>query len=125
MRDDVRLAIIHATRAQIPPRDVVYANGRSGLRRQLTRRLRTGRPLRKRRRRATERRTRYETPRELALLASPGEPDGSGVVSVAGRLSGTTSRSVKIAAAVDSSPWTSTAARRAPNNAPRTSEEAT
>ena len=39
--------------------------GRAGLRRQLTRKLRTGRPLRKRRRRATERRTRFVTPGRL------------------------------------------------------------
>jgi IS30 family transposase len=36
--------------------------GRAGLSRQLTRRLRTGRPLRKRRRRTTERRSRFVTP---------------------------------------------------------------
>jgi IS30 family transposase len=39
--------------------------GRSGLRRQLTRRLRTGRPLRKRRRRTTQRRTRFVAPGQL------------------------------------------------------------
>lgn len=43
----------------------LYLGGRGGLRRQLTRRLRTGRPLRKRRRRATERRTRFVTPGQL------------------------------------------------------------
>jgi transposase, IS30 family len=43
----------------------LYLGGRGGLRRQLTRRLRTGRPLRKRRRRATERRTRFVTPGRL------------------------------------------------------------
>ena len=43
----------------------LYLGGRGGLRRQLTRQLRTGRPLRKRRRRATERRTRFVTPGRL------------------------------------------------------------
>src|SRR6185312_13964235 len=43
----------------------LYLGGRGGLRRQLTRRLRTGRPLRKRRRRTTERRTRFVTPGRL------------------------------------------------------------
>jgi transposase, IS30 family len=43
----------------------LYLGGRGGLRRQLTRRLRTGRPLRKRRRRAAERRTRFVTPGRL------------------------------------------------------------
>lgn len=43
----------------------LYLGGRGGLRRELTRRLRTGRPLRKRRRRATERRTRFVTPGQL------------------------------------------------------------
>jgi IS30 family transposase len=43
----------------------LYLGGRGGLRRQLTRRLRTGRPLRKRRRRATERQTRFVTPGRL------------------------------------------------------------
>jgi IS30 family transposase len=43
----------------------VYLGGRGGLRRQLTKRLRTGRPLRQRRRRATERRTRFLTPGRL------------------------------------------------------------
>jgi IS30 family transposase len=43
----------------------IYLGGRGGLRRQLTRRLRTGRPLRKRRRRATERQTRFVTPGRL------------------------------------------------------------
>jgi IS30 family transposase len=43
----------------------LYLGGRGGLRRQLTRRLRTGRPLRKRRRRTTERRTRFITPGRL------------------------------------------------------------
>ncbi|BCJ64841.1 IS30 family transposase [Polymorphospora rubra] len=43
----------------------LYLGGRGGLRRQLTRRLRTGRPLRKRRRRTTERRTRFSTPGRL------------------------------------------------------------
>lgn len=43
----------------------LYLGGRGGLRRQLTRRLRTGRPLRKRRRRVTERRTRFVTPGQL------------------------------------------------------------
>jgi IS30 family transposase len=43
----------------------LYLGGRGGLRRQLTRRLRTGRPLRKRRRRGTERRTRFVTPGQL------------------------------------------------------------
>jgi IS30 family transposase len=40
----------------------IYLGGRGGLRRQLTRRLRTGRPLRKWRRRATERQTRFVNP---------------------------------------------------------------
>jgi IS30 family transposase len=43
----------------------IYLGGRGGLRRVLTRRLRTGRPLRKRRRRATERQTRFVTPGRL------------------------------------------------------------
>jgi IS30 family transposase len=43
----------------------LYLGGRGGLRRQLTRRLRTGRPLRRRRRRATQRRTRFVTPGRL------------------------------------------------------------
>jgi IS30 family transposase len=43
----------------------LYLGGRGGLRRQLTRRLRTGRPLRKRRRRATQRRTRFVSPGRL------------------------------------------------------------
>jgi IS30 family transposase len=43
----------------------LYLGGRGGLRRQLTKRLRTGRPLRKRRRRATERRTRFVAPGQL------------------------------------------------------------
>jgi IS30 family transposase len=43
----------------------LYLGSRGGLRRQLTRRLRTGRPLRKRRRRTTERKTRYVTPGRL------------------------------------------------------------
>jgi IS30 family transposase len=43
----------------------LYLGGRGGLRRHLTRRLRTGRPLRKRRRRATQRKTRYVTPGRL------------------------------------------------------------
>jgi IS30 family transposase len=43
----------------------LYLGGRGGLRRQLTRRLRTGRPLRQRRRRATERRTRFVAPGRL------------------------------------------------------------
>jgi IS30 family transposase len=43
----------------------LYLGGRAGLRRQLTRRLRIGRPLRKRRRRATERQTRFVTPGRL------------------------------------------------------------
>jgi IS30 family transposase len=43
----------------------IYLGDRGGLRRQLTRRLRTGRPLRKRRRRATERQTRFVIPGRL------------------------------------------------------------
>lgn len=43
----------------------LYLGGRGGLRRQLTCRLRTGQPLRKRRRRATERRTRFVVPGRL------------------------------------------------------------
>jgi IS30 family transposase len=43
----------------------LYLGGRGGLRRQLTRRLRTGRPLRKRRRRPTARQTRFVTPGRL------------------------------------------------------------
>jgi transposase, IS30 family len=43
----------------------LYLGGRGGLQRNLTRRLRTGRPLRKRRRRATQRKTRYVTPGRL------------------------------------------------------------
>jgi transposase, IS30 family len=40
----------------------LYHGGKGGLSRQLTRRLRTGRPLRKRRRRADQRRTRFVAP---------------------------------------------------------------
>jgi IS30 family transposase len=40
----------------------LYQGGKAGLSRQLTRRLRTGRPLRKRRRRAHERRSRFVAP---------------------------------------------------------------
>src|SRR5262249_31980703 len=40
----------------------LYHGGKGGLSRQLTRRLRTGRPLRKRRRRAHERRARFIAP---------------------------------------------------------------
>jgi IS30 family transposase len=43
----------------------LYLGGRGGLRRQLTRRLRTGRPLRRRRRSATQRQTRFVTPGRL------------------------------------------------------------
>jgi len=43
----------------------LYLGGRGGLRRQLTKRLRTGRPLRKRRRRADRRQTRFVTPGRL------------------------------------------------------------
>lgn len=40
----------------------LYHGGKGGLRRELTRRLRTGRPLRKRRRRANQRNTRFVAP---------------------------------------------------------------
>jgi IS30 family transposase len=40
----------------------LYHGGKGGLRRELTRRLRTGRPLRKRRRRAHQRLTRFISP---------------------------------------------------------------
>jgi len=43
----------------------LYLGGQGGLNRQLTRRLRTGRPLRKRRRRADERRSRFIAPARL------------------------------------------------------------
>lgn len=42
----------------------LYRGSRGGLNRQLTKRLRTGRPLRKRRRRAEQRRTRYVVPHQ-------------------------------------------------------------
>lgn len=43
----------------------LYLGGRGGLRRELTKRLRTGRPLRRRRRSTTERRPRFVTPGRL------------------------------------------------------------
>lgn len=43
----------------------LYHGGKGGLSRELTRRLRTGRPLRKRRRRANERQTRFRVPAVL------------------------------------------------------------
>ena len=49
----------------------LYHAGKSGLSRQLTRRLRTGRPLRKRRRRANERRIRFLAPALLIDLRPP------------------------------------------------------
>jgi IS30 family transposase len=43
----------------------LYLGGRGGLSRQLTKRLRTGRPMRKRRRRSNERRPRFQAPAQL------------------------------------------------------------
>jgi transposase, IS30 family len=43
----------------------IYNGGKAGLSRQLTKRLRTGRPLRKRRRRADQRTPRFEAPAKL------------------------------------------------------------
>jgi IS30 family transposase len=48
----------------VPPQ-ALYHGGRGGLSRQLTRRLRTSRPLRKRRRRADQRRSRFIAPAVL------------------------------------------------------------
>lgn len=55
----------------------LYLGGRGGLARQLTRRLRTGRPLRKRRRRASQRQTRFVTPGRL-IDQRPGVVAGRG-----------------------------------------------
>lgn len=49
----------------------LYHGGKGGLSRQLTRRLRTGRPLRKRRRRTDQRRSRFITPLILIDHRSP------------------------------------------------------
>jgi IS30 family transposase len=57
----------------------IYHGGKGGLSRQLTRRLRTGRPLRKRRRRATERAPRFVAPAVLIDRRPP-------VVETRGRL---------------------------------------
>jgi IS30 family transposase len=71
----------------------LYHGGKGGLSRQLTRRLRTGRPLRKRRRRADQRRTRFVAPavlidqRPTAALDRTryGDWEGDLIVGAAGR----------------------------------------
>ena len=58
--DDTAMRISHETIYQ-----ALYHGGKGGLSRALTRRLRTGRPLRKRRRRAHARQVRFLAPAQL------------------------------------------------------------
>lgn len=61
----------------------LYRGGKGGLSRQLTSRLRTGRPLRKRRRQPCERRLRFIAP--ALLIEHRSRPQGSGSGSGTGR----------------------------------------
>jgi DNA-binding transcriptional ArsR family regulator len=96
----------------------IYHGGHAGLSRQLTKRLRTGRPLRKRRRRANQRTPRFIAPvalvdRRPAVVETPGHGSGSENWRETGRLAAEAVRRLyRVSAAAGSLSALSMASRR-------------